>query len=381
MRVLPNELSPNTYRLRQDAFIPPFCPNFRCPYHSPHLEDRSSPFYWKIGWLYTGRAPYVNRRYRCKHCQSKFCYSYFFHFYRTRLGSSDQSIFELHDTGASLRKIGRLINRSEHHVRQRKKKLADWGRNQHLKLIENKKIQGPLVYDGLETFSKSQYDPCHINHMITKESLFVIYFGYAPLNRKGAMTPEQRLKLLKMERYPKNAVYRNTTSVHREVLRRVKENTKLVVHTDDHPSYKKSVKRTNRSKNNKIVHLVTPSRDHRGRNNHLFAVNHMDLLCRQQSAPMRRETIAFAKKPTALLDAYTLLMVRKNYMRPCFIKKQVRDPTAHTHTPAMKEGICKKKFTFKDFYGGVRVPDTHLRVPREWQAFKAEKVLYRKNAA
>ena len=49
--------------------------------------------------------------------------------------------------------------------------MARWAELEHAKLTENLQIEEPIVYDGLENFSFSQYDPNNINHAVGKCSL------------------------------------------------------------------------------------------------------------------------------------------------------------------------------------------------------------------
>ena len=77
-------------------------------------------------------------------------------------------IFGYHELGASKRAIARKIKRSERLVRTRIRNFARFAETKHAKLIEDLELKEPIVYDGLENFAYSQYDPNNINQAVGK---------------------------------------------------------------------------------------------------------------------------------------------------------------------------------------------------------------------
>ena len=350
----------------QKKFQPPFCANGECYYHT---EPPLFRFFQYFGWYEIDRYPHWHRRFRCKRCRKSFSFSYFkLDYYQKRFGLNHQ-IFNFTLSGLSKRATGRMLGTSECLIRNRVQKMARWAMLRHAQWVGKIKIHEPLVYDGLENFAYSQFDPNHINHMIGKDSLFTYDFGYAPLNRKGRMSETQAKKKTFLEEkfgaYPSKAIRTNTKLVFLRAYE--KKNTKeLIIHSDQHFQYKRVVERD--LSGYEIQHMTTPSKAARNFQNDLFAVNHMDLLVRQHLAAFRRETIAFAKNFFSMIDQYVLHMVWKNTMSPKFTKPHKKDPSANRKSPAMNLGLLKKRLKFYELFNYRRTLQ-QVRLSNEWKSF------------
>lgn len=354
----------------QQNFIPPYCPRPECEYHtSSKAQCLEKTWYYRIGQLVTKTFPYRNPRYRCQHCQKSFCYSFFKLQYRERIYGLNAWIFQLNVAGASNREIARIVGTSEHLVRSRLSKMARWGLMIQAQLLQEQNLQEPIVYDGLENFSYSQYEPNNIQHAIGKHSGFTYDFNFAPFNRKGRMSPRQKeIKELlekKYGPYPKD-ILRTTT---KRILQRLYEKSPgpLILYSDEHFQYRRAIEQ-DLKKSCEIVHLTTSSKCTRNYNNPLFVVNNYDMQIRQKSAAFSRETISFAKHSMGMVEKFTLFMVFKNFMRPYFYKKQVRDPIAHLQSPAQRAGLSKKVLKFHEFFS-QRVLITQVKLNEDWQSF------------
>ncbi len=230
------------------------------------------------------------------------------------------------------------------------------------------KIEESLAYDGIENFAFSQFDPNNINHAIGRDSLFVYDFNYSPLNRKGRMTPWQKKKKKKLEdsigAYPKRAIFMATKTLFQRLLERTPG--KLLLHSDNHYAYREAI--ASLPERHRLEHTITLARKARNFQNRLFAVNHLDSLTRQNIASFRRETIAFAKHSISMVHDFALLMVRKNFMRPLFVKKHVEDPSANIESPAMKLGLVNKILTFQEFFQ-MRMTKRQAGLNADWEKF------------
>lgn len=250
-------------------------------------------------------------------------------------------------------------------VRGRLIKMSRWSILAHAARTQDIGIQEPIVYDGLENFSFSQYDPNNINHAVGKKSLFIYDFNFAPINRKGAMSAWQkrRKKVLenKFSAYPRSAI-RSTTA--RIFSRLLKKNEKLVLYTDRHFQYRRAIKWD--LGEHKIEHIQVSSKIARNYKNPLFAVNNIDLMARHNLSAYKRETIAFAKHSIAMQESYALYMAYRNYMRPKFWGTHRSDPLSAKKSPAMELGIERKILKFEDFFS-YRVPKTHVRLNEDWE--------------
>ena len=128
--------------------------------------------------------------------------------------------------------------------------------------------------------------------------------------------------------------------------------------------------------------MITPAKVARNFRNRLFAINHVDLLTRQNLATFKRETIAFAKHSLGMIQSFSLLMVWKNFLRPVFTKKQKRDPLSNSESPAMRVGIEDRILKFHDFYR-IRLAKTQVKLNEDWALYlnRVEETSRRKFAA
>lgn len=243
--------------------------------------------------------------------------------------------------------------------------MARWAELMHTKLTENTFIEEEIVYDGLENFAFSQYDPNNINHAIGKKSLFTYEFNFCPLNRKGRMTAAQVKRKKELEDkygpYPRDAIRAKSRDVFRRLLSRTKG--RLTLFTDEHFQYERAIEDIRTSK---IDHIKISSRKHRNFRNHLFAVNNIDMQARHFASAFRRETIAFSKTTIAMQESFFLYIVNRNYMRPKFFKKHKHDPYSHKRSPAMEIGIMKKILTFEEFFQ-ERVCKTQVNLNKDFE--------------
>ncbi len=343
-----DEISIERQLQREKTFSPKFCPKPICQNHFP---DRASKNFYKIhGWKRLKRFPYQSRRFQCKDCRTTFCYSLFHLHYRQKVWGANEKIWDFHQLGVSRRETARRINRSEKLVRVRLRNMARFAELKHNQWSEKMTILEPIVFDGLENFSFSQFDPNNINHAVGKKSLFVYDFNFSPINRKGRMSPAQVIKKRKLElkhgKYPVDSIRQSTRKIFKRLF--AKSAGDLTLYTDRHYQYRRVVEEDLRDC--KITHLKVSSKIHRNFRNDLFAVNNIDLQARHNLAAFKRETIAFSKHEVAMQDAFCLYIIYRNYMRPKFWGTHRSDPLSAVKSPAMELGITKKILSFKEFF-------------------------------
>ena len=349
---------------REAAFTPPFCPRLNCRNH--FKETVRSGFSRRHGLVTLRRFPYASQRFQCCDCGATFSASFFRLHYRQKKWGHNEQIWEDFLVGISKRGIARRIKASERLVRTRLRNMARWAELKHAQLTEELKIEEPIVYDGLENFAFSQYDPNNINHAVGKKSLFIYDFNFAPLNRKGRMSPWQVRKKKILENrhgnYPKNAIRSSTKRLFERLLKRCPK--ELELYSDRHFQYRRVVEEDLRGE--PILHVKVSSKIFRNFKNPLFAVNNIDLQARHNLAPFKRETIAFAKHEIAMLDSFTLYAAYRNYLRPKFWGTHRSDPESSEKSPAMALGITKKILSFDEFFG-ERVLPTHTALTSDAQ--------------
>ncbi|NUM88444.1 MAG: hypothetical protein HUU37_04490 [Bdellovibrionales bacterium] len=340
------DLSIDRQLRRERNFRPPFCPHVACPQH----RHPSPGFCHRDGWASLSRFPYQSQRFRCRTCRRSFSWSRFSLEYRQKIWGLNETIFRDFNVGISKRELARRVGHSEHLVRLRLRKMARWGLREQAARMEKLKILEPIVYDGLENFSRSQYDPNNLNHAVGKESLFTYDFNLCPLNRKGRMSPRQRRRKAALDEkygaYPRDAIRAATRKILRRLLR--KTPGQLHLFSDRHYQYDDVVRED--LPPGRVHHVKVSSKIARNFVNPLFAVNNVDMQARHNLAPFRRETIAFSKNTVAMQEAFALYMIRRNYMRPKFWGTHRSDPECSKRSPAMEVGVAKKIETFKEFF-------------------------------
>lgn len=271
--------------------------------------------------------------------------------------------------GASKRATAREIGFSEHLVRIRLRKMKNWQLLVHADLTEGLKISEPIVYDGIENFSFSQYDPNNTNHAVGKESLFVYDFNFAPINRKGRMSLRQRRRKAWLEErfgpHPRQAIRTSTRKLFKRLIEKT-ETRELTIFSDRHYQYQRVVQEDLRRE--KIHHVTVSSKTARNFHNPLFAVNNIDLQLRQNSAEFKRETIAFPKHAIGLMEAFILNVLHRNYMRPKFWGTHRSDPRCSQRSPAMELGLTDRILSFKEMFQ-VRVSRHHVKLNEDWLSF------------
>jgi len=348
---------------KRDAdFSPPHCPNQACPQFRK-IELGFS----RYGKIAIDRFPYSSQRFLCKACSKTFTCSYFRLDYRERIWGHHKTIFYQNRTNTPKREIARFIKHSEYYVRQKISKMSRQALLFEAKMTKGLKINEPIVYDGLENFSFSQFDPNNVNHAVGKDSLFTYDYNFCPLNRKGRMTRAQKRKEQKLEDqygpYPRGDIRTSTKRVFERLLRRTKE---LTIFTDEHFQYRRVVNWDLRKKS--ITHFTISSRKYRNFKNKLFAVNNIDMQMRHNYSAFKRETIAFAKHSIAMMESFTLNTLFRNYMRPKFWGTHRSDPESSKNSPAMHIGLTKKILSFEDVFQ-ERIELGHVKLNHDHKNF------------
>ena len=355
------EISLKRQLAKDKAFCPPYCPNPACLHH----KDPRPGFWFHFGARSIKRFPYVTRRYSCKGCKKAFSGTYFFLHYRNQRWGENKEIHRLHALGVSKCEIARQIEASERMVRRRIIKMARWALLKHAAYTESLKIEEEIVYDGIENFSFSQYDPNNLNHAVGKGSLFTYDFNFCPINRKGRMSPPQVLRKREIEKkhgkYPGNTIRTSTKRVFERLFEKA---PKLVLYSDRHFQYRRVLELDLSDK--PIEHVQVCSKVVRNYKNPLFAINNVDLQARHNLAAFKRETIAFSKHSVAMMESFVLYLTYRNYMRPKFWGTHRSDPLSSKKSPAMELKITDKILKFDEFFR-LRTPLTHVTLNEDWE--------------
>jgi transposase-like protein len=337
----------------QLKLIPPYCPNSACPFHLGSEEK----FYIKNGFTYTDKPPFRNQRFKCKRCKIQFSSNTFHLEFRKRVIGYSEPILHASLNSMSNSSIARLLKISEGTVRNRIKTMS---RQSLFFEKENfpAKISENVAYDGFETFTHSQFSPCYINTAVGSHSMFVYHNTFSPLNRKGRMTDNQKVKnrelIEKYGLYPQSSVYEESIYVMKNLSDRGYGRTLFM---DEHKSYMRAY----RSFDCKLDIERISSKARRDSSNPLFSINRLHNLYRHFLSSQKRETIAFQKHEAALMEKIQLMKIYRNFMNPKFVKKNNYDKHAHEWSPAMYVGAAKKILKFNEVFA-VRKLITQIKL-------------------
>ncbi len=350
---------------RARARSPDFCPNAKCLYHQ-RATAAGLDWFGRHSVKKMDRFPYISPRFRCRRCRRTFSLSFFTLDYRDRKPGMYEPVFELHQGGLSLSHIARRLKVNEDTIRRRKQKMSRWALLELAHDVAKVKIRESVAYDGLENFSHSQYEPNNLNHAVGRETLFIYDFNLAPMNRKGRMSPRQARRKKKLNEdhgpFPRHAIREQSKKIFERLLARAEG--KLELHTDNHYAYRDAIKQIKNTTH--LTHLITPAKVARNFRNRLFAINHTDILSRQELGAFRRETIAFSKNSVAMLDSFILFAAFKNYMRTCFLEPHKRHPSYHVNSPAVELGVRKRVLSFHEMFGTKRTVH-QVELCEEWK--------------
>lgn len=259
--------------------------------------------------------------------------------------------------GPALRQMARILGTSHTTVVRYAARLGRHCQLFQRAQIHNTPLTEPLVIDGFESFTRSQYFPFHANLAVGADSWMIYGFTFSPLRRKGAMTPYQKLKRAQLERDlgrpdPK-AIELGIAELLRPLLKMV-PGQMLLLHSDDHPAYPRALRRLRAQSpaGPRIVHHVTPAAVRRTQSNPLFPVNLADLLLRHGSANHRRETIAFSKCPQGAIDRLAVFLVWRN-----FVKKRQEKTRQPAQTAAMRAGMIDRPLRWRQILRRRLFPD------------------------
>ncbi len=364
-------------------FTPPFCTNAKCFNHLKKSLDLRPRKWWGKAGLYKVKNGTQVPRFKCFQCRKKFSARAFKFHYRFKLPDKTLSarIFKAFTLGATNRDLAFVFGVSEHCVRGRLNRMADWAFKLHQeRLNELGTVNEDICYDGLENFAGTQYDPNYINQMIGTSSLFIYDFNLAPMNRKGRMSERQKLKnkelVASVGSYPKDAIRQATTALISRMLKRKKPGENLALISDEHFQYRRSIQYD--LKGSCIDHITISAKAYRCFKNILFPVNHADLLIRKKVGAFSRETISFSKTHTAMAKKFLLFLIDKNYMRPQFTKRHKRRPLAHLQSPAQSLSIETHVLAFHEFFSEPRT-EVQVPIPAEWSMIIKGQVPYNRS--
>ena len=322
---------------------PLFCPRSSCTNH--YLKHRSQNWYRSAG-TYETYAFGTVQRFRCNTCGKYFSTQTFSIDYYTKRTLSYPKLFNHLITTSSIRDMARDLSVSVDVVLN---KLSRLSRNCLAILQELQRVttlNEDLAADGFESFTVSQFFPCHVNLLAGKNSQLLYWYDYVTLRRKGRMTDEQKRQREVLERK-----YRADPKGVELSFRRLYDQVALLIcdskreqitlSTDEHPAYQRAKKKNLAVKGlrgqGRFTHQRISSQAPRTRGNPLFSVNYLDRQFRKDLAEHVRETVCFGRNVNCAMDRFSIYCVYHN------LKKPYRESQGDLRTHAEVAGVDKEK--------------------------------------
>ena len=339
---------------------PPFCPNPKCSYHDRTLSTRQK-WFWKRGFSSTkinGR----NQCFQCKQCGRYFSERIFHIDYYAKKEIDYRELLNSLKTCSGIRDMARHFHCRDSTIQNRIRRLcvniiAFW---QDAYQYYQSREKGQFAADGLESFTSSQFFPCHINILVGKESQFIYDFSYFFFKRKGRTTQKQRqiidrlYALIPFEDKPSKRSFRDIMMS----LQNLAEQD-VTLHTDEHPVYPiviEELKRSGCFEN--INHRVTSSQVFRNTSNNLFCVNYIDRQIRKDLAEHVRETVQFARNSNNCMERFVCYSFWHNFQKPFRVDRKKRGFETHAEAAGFDMERLKEKmedvFTKRSFYSFYR---------------------------
>jgi transposase-like protein len=335
---------------------PPFCPNPACRFHR---GDMKLWRYVRIGFYARKTAPLKVQRYRCDTCRRKFgdqTFSVTYWLHRPQLLGP---VFHRLVGCSGFRQIAREFKASPETIARVSGRLGRHSLLFHELRRPKGKLREPLALDSFESFEFSQYYPTSYHVAVGQASHFFYGFTESECRRRGTMTRGQKRRRAALE---ERLGRPDPKSIEKEVaalLEIVASSPQaLELHTDQHKSYPRAVRRLSHLA---VHHHTTSSRALRTPQNPLFPINLLDLLIRHDGANHKRETIAFSKRRASAAERLATFLVWRNWMRPFSVR-------LGGESPAMRLGLVGRMFELGEVLRRRLFP-TRVALPGRWMHY------------
>jgi transposase-like protein len=341
-------------------WLPPHCPNPNCLHHKAFSSNSD---FKRIGYYRSQANPNRIPRFLCKTCRRSFSRQTFSTTYWQKRPFLDRDIFMSLVGCMCNRQIARAQQVAHETIARHVARIARHCALRHQKMLDRAPPFTDVVADGFESFEFSQWFPIHHHVVVDNVSTFFITHTDSELRRKGRMTAAQKRRRRELEetlgRPPRGTIGRDMGEALETAVRGAPA---AVVSTDEHPSYRSSVRRPGIP----ITHLRTNSRRARTVHNPLFPVNLLDLVIRHSSSNHKRETIAYSKRRQASAERLLVFQMWWNAMK---WRALGRPP----ETPAMALGLLDRPLMVEDVLD-ERIFRDHVELSPRWSEYYARTV-------
>jgi len=318
------------------SFIPPRCPNVRCPQH----RNPQGRFYCRHGSYQPQCRDRPVPRFRCKSCKRRFSRQTFRHDYRDRRPECNAPLFELLTSGVGLRMSARILKLGVQSVQKKMEKLARTCGLLHENLAPRLPEGCTFVMDEEETYEGASIRPLTMPVVIEKQTWFVVASEVGSIRRLAARGTARRKRQDQEERSRGRRKDESLACV-RKVLRRLaaKVRGSLVVRTDQKASYATALQAVF---GDHVCHETTAGTLVRTTHNPLFPINTTLAMTRDNCGRLRRRSWLVTKVARRLRSQMQLFAVYRNYVRRRFNRDK------RSETPARLLGLLPRQLSKHD---------------------------------
>jgi len=332
----------------------PCCPNPKCRhFHHPDNDF----WYVRYGTYHTETFGIVHR-YRCKACGATFSSQTFSIDYYAKKKVDYIMLLQHLNSASGLLDMSRFFNLRVETLENRLERIARVGLaiaaalEKHLPCCEN------MTADGFETFSYSQYYPCHVNTFVGSDSEYVYTMGFSNLRRKGRMTLKQKTRRAELElqgRARPSAIQKSFRICTDKILQLIKgkeissSSERNIFYTDEHRAYPLAFRKLDGFED-VFEHVQISSKKPRTVYNKLFPSNYFHRFLRMDLSNHARETLQWAKCASALMARMEAYRFAYNCLHPRRVKASRRgDWTSRAESAGIPRAILSD--TINKFWG------------------------------
>jgi len=342
-------------------FVPPFCPNERCPHH----RNPAGWHFTHAGYFRRKASPTRIRRFHCSVCDRWFSTQTFDTTYWLKRPKLQRVIWNGLVACEAHRQAGRSQRAVHSTIQRQAERLGRHALLFQARLTAARLPEEDVVLDGLQTYENSKYWPCDFHLLVGSKSHYVHGFTDSELRRSGRMTAAQKRKRDRLEARFGKPDPRATEKDVEALLRIVLEEERLpvrrpfVLWSDEHAAYPRALRRLGLAQ---VEHRTVSSRAPRTPRNPLFAANVEDMFIRHSTSAHKRETIAFAKRRQAAAERMAVYQVWRNFMKAASEEHPKGD------TPAMRAKVLDRWVTPHELFHRRLFP-TLIELPARLAAY------------
>ena len=352
---------------------PEFCPNRQCGFHSREVA-REYQWYRAHGRFFTLCRGWIDR-FRCVQC-GKTCSTQTFSVHYWTHYTNDLVWLVEHLYGCSgLRQSGRFGGVTYRVIQNRTRRLARNALSVMDLALCQLELDEDVAMDGFESYTRSQYHPNNLTHIVGSNSQFVYGAVHTLLRRKGRMTAVQKRtrELIDLVWKPATKIKDDTAMLLNDMSKPIaaacEKREQVYLSTDEHRAYAAALKAVvplaKEIEKGRLVHCTTSSRASRTTHNPLFPVNYVDRQMRKNMAEHVRETVRQGREVNCQMERMAVFMVLHNFLTPHRIPDKARIGDSPTH--ALMAGIGSEELRQRVLRMTThRHVSSHNRSGHEW---------------